>query len=77
MRKQNLLTIKEFSVASQLSVSTLRRLVRQGRIRFLQPAGKSGKLLFPPDALECLDEDGPSNGDSDRSLPGRAPGWMS
>lgn len=77
MQNQKFSTIAELSSESQLSVSTLRRLVRQGRIKFLQPAGKGGKLLFPPNALECLDEDAPSPGDSDRSLPGRAPGWMS
>lgn len=46
-----LLTISELSTQSRLSVSQLRRLVKAGRIPFLQPGGPRGKLLFPSDAL--------------------------
>ncbi len=43
--------IAELSQTSGLSISTIRRLVRDHRIPFLQPSGKGGKLLFPVDAL--------------------------
>jgi hypothetical protein len=46
------LDIKQFSATAGLSVATIRRLARDGRIPYFQPAGKGGKLLFPPDALE-------------------------
>ncbi len=46
------LDIQQLSTASGLSISTIRRLVRDDRIPHFQPAGKGGKLLFPPDALE-------------------------
>lgn len=46
-----LLTIQEFSERTPLSVSQIRRLVKAGRIPYLQPGGPRGKLLFAPDAL--------------------------
>jgi hypothetical protein len=46
------LDIKQFSATAGLSIATIRRLARDGRIPYFQPAGKGGKLLFPPDALE-------------------------
>lgn len=53
MDAAQLLTIEEFIAKSRLSVSTIHRLKRQGKIPYFQPAGKGGKLLFPPDAIEC------------------------
>lgn len=47
-----LLTIKELSVLCRLSLPTLHRLKRDGKIPFYQPAGKGGRLLFPSDAIE-------------------------
>ena len=44
--------IVELSRRAQLSVPTIHRLKRQGKIPFYQLAGKGGKLLFPPDAIE-------------------------
>jgi hypothetical protein len=44
-------TIFELSQTSGLS-STIRRLKDDNRIPYLQPGGKGGKLLFPPDAIE-------------------------
>ena len=35
-----------------LSTSTIRRWAKAGWIPCFQPAGKGGKLLFPPDAIE-------------------------
>jgi len=73
-----LLTISELSTRSRLSVSQLRRLVKRGRIRFLQPGGPGGKLLFTPDAL--LNSAGPSQ-QATSKLPvhpqsGKTPNWM-
>ena len=48
-----LLTIREFSRQSRLSVTQIRRLVKAGRIPFLQPGGRGGKLLFSQDALSA------------------------
>src|SRR5687768_6450886 len=45
-------TIHELSRHSRLSVSTLHRLKKAGRLTYFQPAGKGGRLLFPADAIE-------------------------
>ena len=50
------LTIAELSERSPLSVTQIRRLVKAGRIPFLQPGGRGGKLLFRPDALLAANE---------------------
>jgi hypothetical protein len=47
-----LLTIVELSRHSRLSIATIHRLKNDGRIRYFQPAGKGGRLLFPADAIE-------------------------
>lgn len=47
-----LITADELCLRTGLSLSTINRLVRNGRIRALQPAGKGGKRLFAPDAIE-------------------------
>ncbi|MBL8797084.1 MAG: helix-turn-helix domain-containing protein [Planctomycetia bacterium] len=74
------LDIDELSTLSGLSVSTLRRYVRQGKIIALQPGGPGSRLLFRPDALEragTLPEDtGEPVSPGPRQLPGRRPGWM-
>ena len=41
------LTVDELSARTGLSLSSLHRLKKQGRIPFFQPAGKGGRLLFP------------------------------
>ena len=50
--KSQLLTIAELSARSRLSLATIHRLKRDGKIPFFQPAGKGGRLLFPSDAIE-------------------------
>jgi hypothetical protein len=80
-----LLTIQELSANSRLSVSTLHRLKRQGRIPYCQPSGKGGKLWFPADAIErcmCLPSaPEPTTPESDHPtqtcLSGPVPTWMS
>jgi hypothetical protein len=47
-----LLTIEELSRKSRLSIATIHRLRRAGKIPFFQPAGKGGVLRFPADAIE-------------------------
>ena len=79
-----LLTIQELSINSRLSIATLHRLKRQGKLPFLQPAGKGGRLLFPPDAIErCAAADFSEQitlftpaAKPPRQLSGPRPGWM-
>lgn len=46
------LTLQELAQASRLSIATLHRLKQKGTLPDFQPAGKGGRLLFPPDAIE-------------------------
>lgn len=77
-----LLTIRELSTKCRLSVSTIHRLKTEGKIPFYQPAGKRGRLLFPPDAIERAAEasyqpsPGPSHAEGHRHLSGPPPTWM-
>ena len=48
------LTIEELSLASTLSVSTLRRLFQKGLIVGYQPGGPRHRILFPRDAIEYV-----------------------
>src|SRR5689334_18098783 len=45
-------TLAELARASGLAQVTLRRYVKNGRIKAYQPGGKRARLLFRPDALE-------------------------
>jgi len=47
-----LLTLKEFSVATRLSTATIHRLIKAGKLPCIQPSGKGGKLLFPINAID-------------------------
>jgi excisionase family DNA binding protein len=47
-----LLTIEELAEATTFSVSTLRRLVRQGIVTAYQPGGPRHRLGFAADAVE-------------------------
>ena len=51
-QNQAYLDLRGFAGLTGLSPATIRRLVRKRKIRFFQPHGPGGKLLFPPDALE-------------------------
>ena len=68
--------IAELSQTSGLSISTIRRLVRDHRIPFLQPSGKGGKLLFPVDALGETSTVTSLRPTAARRLAGRQPLWM-
>jgi hypothetical protein len=79
--KEQLLTAKELSERSRLSISTIHRLKLGGRIPFIQPAGKGGRVFFPPDAIErCASADPVSEPEPahlhPRHLSGPCPGWM-
>jgi Helix-turn-helix domain len=76
MPDKSLVTLAELSVASTLSTSTIRRLVRAKRIPFVQPSGKRGKLLFPPDAIERTSPAPNVDSDVPASLSGKKPRWM-
>ena len=45
-------SVDELSRLSGLSLSTIHRLKKAGKIPFYQPAGKGGRILFPHDAIE-------------------------
>ena len=79
------ITIRELNEKSRCSISTLRRLVRDRKIPYFQPAGKGGKLSFPPDAVErtCILPDGLPRQPTDsgelttlKHLSGSCPEWM-
>ena len=78
---KKLLGIKELSQRYGLSISTIRRLKDAGKIPFLQPAGKCGRLLFPADAIEqaarASEPPGAPIADAERPtrLSGRQPKW--
>jgi len=75
--------VHELSARSGLSVSTLRRLKKQGKIPFFQPAGPGGRVLFAPDAIERASQQvdiqqQPQAGSTipTSRLAGRRPNWM-
>lgn len=46
------LTTSQLMARTGLSLATVHRYVKKGRLPSLQPGGKGAKLLFPPDAVE-------------------------
>jgi excisionase family DNA binding protein len=82
MAKSRYLTVEELSRESRLSVSTLHRLKRAGKIPYYQPSGKGGRLLFPPDAIEHAVQASSSEPNSTSTdhvpqrLAGPRPAWM-
>jgi excisionase family DNA binding protein len=76
MPDKSLVTLAELSETSRLSTSTIRRLVRAKRIPFVQPSGKRGKLLFPPDAIERTSPAPSAGSVTSTPLAGRRPFWM-
>ena len=48
------LTIGELSAATTLSVSTIRRLVRSGKLTAVQPGGPRHRMVFPQSAVDQL-----------------------
>ena len=79
-----LLTTEELSDKCRLSVSAIHRLKREGRIPYLQPAGKGGRLLFPVDAIEracgmvssTAQPPSETSDETEQPLSGPRPVWM-
>ena len=76
MPLKSFITIAELSQSSGLSQSTIRRLQRDNRIPYFQPAGKGGKLLFPPDAIERTSPVSDAAETEPRRFRGKRPNWM-
>lgn len=79
---RELLTLHELVERSGYSASTIHRLKAKGQIPFFQPAGKGGKILFPPDAIQrgdrALDAYQPPTEapPKPKALSGPPPKWM-
>lgn len=54
------LSIDDFARRAGLSVSTVRRLIRAGSIRYEQPGGKRHRIIIPPNPLNSNEQGGPS-----------------
>jgi hypothetical protein len=52
--EQRYLSPQEFSALSGLSLATVHRYLRNGRLPYRQPAGHRGRILIPADALELV-----------------------
>jgi hypothetical protein len=45
------LSPREFSVLSGLSLATVHRYIKDGKLPYRQPAGRRGRIIIPADAL--------------------------
>ena len=75
------LTVAELVERSGYSSASIHRLKAKHQIPFYQPAGKGGKLLFPPDALEQIRKNESASSNKPKPQPreqlsGRPPAWM-
>jgi len=73
-----LITITELARRIRYSVSHIRRLVKDGMIASIQPAGKGGKLFFSTDVVEAFLNPARAQCDSiqkPRITPGPKPAW--
>lgn len=48
------LSYEEVSARTGLSLSTLRRRVKEGKLPFIQPGGRRTRIVFPLDVIERL-----------------------
>jgi excisionase family DNA binding protein len=48
------LTYDDLSTLTGLSLSTLRRRVKEGKLPFIQPGGRRTRIVFPRDVMEQL-----------------------
>jgi len=76
-QRRTYLDIVELSVATGLSISTINRLKKQGKIPCYQPGGPRTRVLFPADAIEgrsciqsSIDVAPPSAEPGDADVPG-------
>ena len=71
-------SLAELSLRTGLSASTIHRLKDQGKIRFFQPGGKRGRVLFPLDAIEHACQAPPTSAsfvEGPKRLSGPPPAW--
>jgi hypothetical protein len=54
MTSPNHVSPQEFSDQSGLSIASVRRYLRDGKLPFVQPGGPRGRVLIPTDALARL-----------------------
>ena len=62
------LSPREFGALSGLSLATVRRYLRSGRLPYRQPAGRRGRILIPADALELVSAATPPDEPSQASV---------
>jgi excisionase family DNA binding protein len=79
------LSYQELSGMAGLSVSTLRRLVKNGQLPFFQPGGPGTRIVFAADVLERLIQPTPRSAQESQKAfartkagtpPGPQPKWM-
>lgn len=73
------LTYEELSRRTGLSISTLRRRVKDGTIPFLQPGSRRSRIVFPIDIVErllaCVPAPAPSAPRPKQNARGPRPKW--
>lgn len=69
--QRNYIDIVELAARTGLSISTINRLKKRGKIPFYQPGGRRARVLFPPNAIEGTVS---SQTSPDATLPHSEPG---
>lgn len=57
--KRKYLSPDEYSLASGLSIATVHRYLKAGKVPFVQPAGPRGRILIPVEAIAPVATDLP------------------
>ena len=70
---QKYLSPKEFAARTGISLATVRRYLKSGRVVAHQPGGRRHRVLIPADALEQVAPSTPPRVGPDRSSPAIAP----
>ncbi|ODA36502.1 helix-turn-helix domain-containing protein [Planctopirus hydrillae] len=77
---ENNLTAKDLAEALDVSLSTVYRLKRDGRLPYFQPGGKRHFVRFPETLLETVTEattdTAPRNKITEKPIPGPKPKWQ-
>lgn len=77
------LDVDQLAAYTGLSTATIWRLKKAGKIPFFQPAGKNGRVVFPANAIELVEQSersspqGSAKENEAERLPGPRPQWMS
>lgn len=76
---ENNMTAKDIAEALGVSLATVYRLKRDGRIPYFQPGGKRHFVRFPETLLETVTEattdTAPGNETAEKPIPGRKAKW--